>query len=162
MVNPAYIIFSTVDKIAENFLFTTISPIVGKANYEIIARVHFKLNSNSVSVQSNLRDGKLGLLYLTVSAAVYNTLSATVFILPVNPGATAIITDDATTAVIANKRRSFANATALFKQYEYDDKYLKQMLLGDFDEIFIRSLQTKYVEYLNLSTSDILNNLYSD
>ena len=105
MVNPAYIMPSTVDIIVENFPFPTIFPIVGEPNYKTIAEVHFKLNANSSLVQSNLRYGQLGLLYLTVSSSVYNTLSATVFIPSVNPGATAIIAAGATAAVITNKLR---------------------------------------------------------
>ena len=114
--------------------------------------MNFKLNANSALVQSNLGYGQLGILYLTVSPAVYNTLSTTVFIPTVNPGATSIITAGATVTVIANERRFFANATALFKQYDSADKFLKKMLLVAVDEMFVRSLQTKYVGYLNIST----------
>jgi len=39
-------------------------------------------------VQSNLGRGTKGLLYLTVSDTVYNTLSATPFNPPTNPSAT--------------------------------------------------------------------------
>ena len=134
-------------------------PIIGEPNYKTIAKVHFKLNENSALVQSNLGYGQLGLLYLTVSPDAYNTLSATIFIPPVNPGATAIITSGAT--VVANERRSFANATALFKQYDSSDKALKKMIIGAVDEMFVRFLQTKYIGYLNVSTCDILNYLYS-
>ena len=77
MVNTAYIMLSTFDKIVETFLFPTILPIVGEPNYETITKVNFKLNANSASVRSNLVDGKLCLLCLTVSLVVYNTLSAT-------------------------------------------------------------------------------------
>ena len=35
------------------------------------------------------------------------------------------------------------------------------MLLGAVEKMFVRSLQTKYVGYLNVSTRDILNHLYS-
>ena len=35
------------------------------------------------------------------------------------------------------------------------------MLLGAVNEMFVRSLQTKYVSYLNVSTRDIINHLYS-
>ena len=145
MVNPAYIMSSTGDKIVEYFPFPTILTILGEPNYKTIAEVHFKLNANFASVQYNLGDGKLGLLYLTVSPSIYNSLSATVFVPLVNPGATAIITAGSTAAVIANERRSFADAIALFKRYDSVNKSLKQMLLGAFDEIFVRSLQTKYV-----------------
>ena len=96
-----------------------------------------------------------------VSPDVYNTLSTTIFIPPVNPGATAIITAGANANVIANKHQSFVETTALFKQYGSADKSLKKMLLGAVDKMFVCSLQNKYVGYLNVSTRDILNHLYS-
>ena len=74
MVNPTYIMSSTVKKIVKHFLLTTILPMVGEPDYKTIAKVHLKLNENSVSVQSNLGDGQLGLHFLTVSPALYNTL----------------------------------------------------------------------------------------
>ena len=161
MFNPTYIMLSTVDKIVENSQFPTILPIVGKPNYKTISEVHFKLNANSASIQSNIGDGQLGLLFLMVSPAVYNTLSATAFVPPVNPGAAAIITTGATAAVIVNERCSFTDAATLFKQYDSANKSLKQIIFGAVDEMFVRSLQTKYVGYLNVSTRDILEHLYS-
>ena len=143
MVNPTYIMSSTVEKLIENIRFPTILPIIGKPNYKTIAGV----NANSASFQSNLGDGQLGLLFLTVSTAVYNTLSVTAFIPLINPGATAIIT----AVIIANENRSFTDATALFKQYYSANKSLKQMIIGAVDEMFVRTLQTKYVGYLNVS-----------
>ena len=124
--------------------------------------MNFKLNAKSSSVQSNLGYGQLGLLYLTVSPSVYNTLSATVFTPPVNPGATAIITPGATAADVSNERRSFADATALFKQYDSVNKALKQMLLKAVKKTFVCSLQTKYTGSLNVPTRNILNHLYSE
>ena len=58
---------SSIDKIVEGFLFQTIDPIVRAPNYEKIAEVHLKLNSNVAYVHSNLGNGTLGLLYLTLS-----------------------------------------------------------------------------------------------
>ena len=62
MVNPAYIKFSSIEKIVKNFPFLTILPIVGEHNYKTIAEVHFKVNENYAPVQSNIGDGQLGLL----------------------------------------------------------------------------------------------------
>ena len=36
------------------------------------------------------------------------------------------------------------------------------MIIGAVDKMFVRYLQTKYVEYLNISTRDIINHLYSE
>ena len=97
----------TIAKIVDGFPFPTIPPIVGVPNYEIIAELHMKLNSNSASVQSNLGDGTLGLLSLTVSDAVYNTLSNTPFVAPANPGAAPNIPDGSTGPAIVDIRFAF-------------------------------------------------------
>ena len=65
-------------KIVDRLLFPTIDLIFGTPDYESIADIHLKLNSNVASVQSNLGCGTLGLLFLTVSPAVYVTLSTIV------------------------------------------------------------------------------------
>ena len=89
-----------IDKIVDGFTSPTIPPIVGTPTYNTITEVNLKLNSNSASVQSNLGCGTLGLLQLTVSPAIYNTVLSTTFIVPVNPGSVPIILANATGAQI--------------------------------------------------------------
>lgn len=143
------------------FPFPTIDPIVGEPSYETIAEIHKKINANAASVQSNLGNGRLGHLALTVSDAIYNTLSATPFVPPPNPGAQAVIAVNTTAAATATIRHSFAESTALFKRYVAVDMVLKQILLGAIDEMFVRALHTQYVGYLNVTTRDILDHLYT-
>ena len=50
----------------------------------------------------------------------------------------------------------------MFKQYDLTYKALNKMLLGAVDKMFVRSLHTKYVGYLNVSMRDILAHLYSN
>ena len=69
-----------------------------------------------------------------VSQSVHNTLSATAFIPLVEHGAIAVITAGGTAAVITSDRQTFTDATTLFKQYNYSEKSLKQMLLGDVEK----------------------------
>ena len=76
---------SSIDKIVESFTFPTISPIIGVSNYASILEMHTKINSNAVSVQSNLGCGTLNFLYITVFLAVYATLSTSIFVVLVNP-----------------------------------------------------------------------------
>jgi len=152
---------SLVDSIVEGFPFPTVNPIVGEPNYESIAALHQQLNANAASVQSHLGNGVLGLLYLTVSPAVYANLSAVPFLPPVNPGPTPIIPDRSTVPTTSTIRARFIEETDVFKQYSTTDKALKQLLVGAVDEMFIRSLQTKYLGYLNVSTREILDHLYA-
>ena len=152
---------STIDSIVNGFPFPTVHPIIGEPNYESIAALHLQLNANAASVSSHLGNGVLGLLYLTVSPAVYATLSAVPFVPPINPGPTPIIPPGSTGPQIANIRATFVEDTDLFKQYSTTDKALKQLLIAAVEEMFIRCLQTKYLGYLNVSTRDILDHLYA-
>ena len=81
---------TSIDKIVDGFPFPTIPPIVGTPTFNTIAEVNLKLNSNSSSIQSNLGCGTLGLLQLTVSPSIYNTLSVTPFVVPVKSGSVPI------------------------------------------------------------------------
>ena len=87
---------STIDKIMDIFPFPTITPIVRSPTYETISELHMKLNSNAASMQSNLENDAIGLLYTTVSLTVYTTLLAKPFVVPVNPGSEPIIPDGST------------------------------------------------------------------
>ena len=64
---------SLIKKTVDIFPFPTINPIVRTPDYESIADIDLGLNSNAVSVQSNLGCRTLGLLILTVFPAVYAT-----------------------------------------------------------------------------------------
>ena len=75
---------SSIEKIRESFPFLSVDPIVGQPTYESIKNLHKKLNANAASIHSHLGNGKLGLLYLTVTEEVYNTLSDVEFMPPVN------------------------------------------------------------------------------
>ena len=152
---------TAIDKIVDNFPHPNISPIVGQPTYETLAQLHLQLNSNAASVHSNLGNGQLGLLQLTVSEAVYNTLSATPFIRPTNPGASVTIPQGSTGAVITELNRAHDAATHLFSQYDAVDKALKQQIVGAVDAMFLRTLRSKYVGYQNSSTRDILDHLYA-
>ena len=131
---------STLDCIIESFPHPTIMPIVGQPTYETLAEVHLKLNTNAASVQSHLGNGLLGLLYLTVSPAVYNTQSANVFIPPANPGPIPTILNISTGPQIADIRRQHDIATAFYKHYDATDKALKSLFISAVNDTYIRSL----------------------
>ena len=152
---------SSIDKIVEGFPSRMIDPIVRAPNYKKIAKVHLKLNLNAASVHSNLINGTLGLLYQNLSPAVYSTLSATTFVVPVNPGADPVIPTGSTTPQKYDLRYSFTAAKNIFTEYDRTDKSLRQQLLLSIDEMFVRSLRHKVIGYGNTTTREILDNLYS-
>ena len=68
-----------------------IDPIVGAPTYENIYDVYLKLNSNAASIHSNIGNGTLCLLYLTLSPSIYATLSAIPPDVLANPGSALVI-----------------------------------------------------------------------
>jgi len=75
-----------------------------------------ELNSNSASIHSNLGDGQLGHLYLTISPTVYATLSAQEFLVPENPGAIPHIPDTATSRQATDARATHTEEKRIFNQ----------------------------------------------
>ena len=152
---------TSIDKIVDGFTFPKIPPIVGTPTYNTITEVNLKLNSNATSVQSNLDCGTLGILQLTVLPALYNTLSVTAFVVPVNPGSSPDIPANSTGSQITKLRYSFDTSAALFNEYDRTDKALRKILLTTIDEMFIQYLRHKYVGYGLTSTCTILDHLYT-
>ena len=145
----------------DGFPFPTIDPIVGTPDYESIADIHIKLNSNATSVQSNLGCGTLGLLFLNISPAVYATLSTIVFFPPVNPGPKPNIPTGTSGAAISNLRYHHTESTKIFTNDENTDKALRQILLASTDELYVRSLRHKCIGYGKTTTWALLNHLYA-
>ena len=152
---------SSIDKIFEGFPFPTISPIIGVPNYSSISEMHMKWNSNAVSVQSNLGCGTLRLLYLTVSPAVYATLSASIFVVPVNPGSEPVIPKHSTGPQIADISYAYHVANTLFNEYDRTDKALRKIMLASVKEIYVRSLRHRYAGYGQTNTQKLLAHLYA-
>ena len=152
-------IVTKIEYIVTELPFPTVLPIVREHNHESIAALHRQLNAKLAYIQSTIVNGLLGLLPLTVSSAVYDTLSATVFVPPVNPDSSPLITDGSTGPQVSNIHFAFNAKTKLFKDYDLSEKYLKQPLLGAVDEMFFWIIQTKYIGYLNVTTCQIIDHL---
>ena len=152
---------SALDKVVELFPHPTVQPIVGQPSYESIAELELKLNTNAASVHSNRGDGKLGLLFLTVKPAVYNTQSMVPFNPPTNPGQNPTIAAGSTGPQISEIRRQHKELMEEFNQYLQTDRALKGILIAAVDEAYIRSLRDKYIGYANVTTLDMLTHIYA-
>jgi len=151
-----------IDSIVDNFSHTSIDPIVGQPNYKSLAEVHLNLNTNAASVRSHLGDGRLGLLYLTVTPAVYNTQSNIPFMPPTNLGPTLMIPNNAISHQINEINCQFNRATELYKEYNDTNKALKSFLISAVDDLYIRALKDKYIGYANVTTLQMLTHLYAN
>ena len=152
---------STINKILEGFPFPRIALIVGPPNFETISELHMKLNSNVASIQSNLGDSALDLLYLAVSQTIYTTLSTPPFIVSVIPGSEPIIPNGSTGSNIADLRYAFQLANYILTEYNWTDKALHQILLASFDKLYVWSLCHCYIRYGQTTTCQLLDHLYA-
>ena len=113
-----------IDKIIEGFPHPTITPIVGIPSYESITEVHIKLNSKAASLHSKLGNGALGLLALTVTPAVYDTLAGVLFVAPINLGQTFVIPPGSSGQQITALDAAHQIQVRIWKEYLAVDKVL--------------------------------------
>jgi hypothetical protein len=146
------------DNPIKGFPHPTIPAVIGIPTYEPITEVNLQLNANAASVHSNLGDGVHGLLTLTINPAVYNTLSAIVFI---TPGAQPIVPAGATVAQINGLTCQHIEANRIWKEFLATDKALKQQLLAVVNDMYYRTLHNRITGYANATTLHILTHLYA-
>lgn len=139
----------------------TIDPIIGLPAYDSISTVHLQLNQNAASVDSHLGDGINGLLPLTVSTEVYDTISNTPFAFPTNPGPNPIVQPTGTEHQIKEAYRVHSENTRIWREFQATDKSLKQLLLGAVDDIYTSSLKHRVTGYANVSTRQLIAHLYT-
>ena len=139
----------------------SLTPIIGLPTYAAIAELHLLLNQNAASVDSDLGGGQHGHLALTVSAAVYATISAIPFVAPINPGPHPIQAPGATAAQIAEANRIHDATLRVWRQYQATDKALKQLLLQAVDPVYVQPLRNRLTGFATVSTRTILDHLYA-
>jgi hypothetical protein len=155
MANPAD------TKILENNPHKTLPPIAGQPAYEASKELLLKLNKNAVKVHSNLSDGLLGYLGVTVTPAIYNTVPAQLFVIPPNPGTVPVFPDDLTGGPqIANIREIFTEESIAFKKYVDDCNAISALILKVIGPVYLATLHLPYVGIGNCTLLQILAHLY--
>jgi hypothetical protein len=149
-------------KISDNFPHRNLPPIVGQPNYESIKELHMKLNENAVKVHSYLGNGLLGYLGVTVTPAIYNTLSAQPFVIPINPGPAPIFPVAATGPQIHNIRVVFKEEATAFKKYMDVCNALSAIILEVIDPVYLATLRLPYVGFGTRTPQQLLAHLYTN
>jgi hypothetical protein len=149
-------------KITEHFPHKTIPPIVGQPTYEAIKELHLKLNENALKVHSNLGNGMLGFLGVTVTPAIYNTLLAQLFIIPPNSGTAPVFPDHSTGPHITNIRTAFKDDFTAFKKYEDMCNAISAIILEVMDPVYLATLRLPYIGIGIRTPLQILAHLYTN
>jgi len=134
-------------------------PIHGPPSFATIKEMNMMLNANAASVHSNLGDGTLGYLYLTVTDEVYNTLSDVPFMEPANPGMLPDIPRNTSTRQATNLQRAFNENRRRFNEYNTTVKALKQQILTAVNDIYIIALKHPISAYSAVTTKQLLAHL---
>ena len=153
---------TTVNKIAECFTFPTFARIGGQPTHKIINKVNCYLNANTASVQSDLGGGAHGHLALAIIPAILDTLSATLVVIPLNPGLTPEIPANSTAAQIKSIRLDHTMTTELFIKYDNTDKAIKQQLVRAIDPLYFKAIRNKYVGFGAQTCLTMLQHLYTN
>jgi hypothetical protein len=149
-------------KITDNSPHKHVTPIVEQPTYKTIKELHLKLNENSVKVHSNLGNGSLGYLGVTVSPDIYNTLSATPFVAPLNPGNAPVFPEGSQGPQIANIRTVFTDATAAFNKYNAVCNAISALIIEAIDPMYLATLRLPYVGLGSRTPLELLSHLYAN
>ena len=122
------------DKIVGRFPHPTVMAIVREPSYKILAEVHFQLNTNAASMHFHFGNGRLGLLYLTVTPAMYNMKSAMTFVLPENLGSEPTELEGSTGLKIVYIKQTYRHKSMLFKEFDDKSKAIKTLLVSAINE----------------------------
>jgi len=150
----------SIDAIIDAFPHPSLTAIEGVPTFASIRHMQVELNANAASIQTNLGDGQLGLLFLTVTQAVYDTLTDTPFDVPENPGPVPRVPNAANSRQAADIRATHAENKREFNQYVATDKALKQQIIQAVGDLYLRSLKHRITGYANVTTREILDHLY--
>jgi hypothetical protein len=148
--------------ITDHFPHKHVTPIVGQPTYETLRELHLKLNENAVKVHSNLGNGALGYLGVTVSPAIYDTLSATPFVTPVNPGNAPVFPEGAQGPQITNIRTVFTDATTAFNRYNAVCNAISALIVEAIDPMYLATLRLPYVGLGTRTPLELLAHLYAN
>ena len=138
--------------IVETFPHPTLSKIEGIPTFDSINDFQIKLNANAALIQSDLGNGRIGLLYLTVTTGIYNNLSDTPFIEPANPGQVPIVPPGTNATGATHIQRLFDEDRRVFQQYHNTNNALKSQLIASIDEMYIKALRNRITGYAQTTT----------
>ena len=119
------------------------------------------LSLKAASFHSNLGDGMNKLLSLTITAAVYATVSAIAFVVPANLGPQPAILPVTTGSQISELVRQHKELLQMWKDPLNMDKALHQQLLVIFDNMYLKALHNRMTGFANFTTMQLIRHLYT-
>jgi hypothetical protein len=150
---------TTVEQMVDSFAMPTILPIVGTPSYKSLSTVFRMLSANATSIPCPLGNGQLGWLRITITEALYNSLSNTPFDLPINPGYAPNLPAFPTANQVSIIQATHKEQVRLWNEYNTIDRALKQQLTGAIDAKFIAAIRNRLTGFSTLTTRRIMEHL---
>ena len=146
----------------QGFPYRTLDHTIGIPTYDTIVELHRKINTNSVSVQSNIGGGAHDHLSLSITLAVCSTLSTVLYATPPNSGTNVTILLDAIGPQSSSIRTQFEDNTALFNKCQITDKALKQQIVAAIEAVCLKAIRNKYTVFGNQTCITMLQHMYNN
>jgi hypothetical protein len=87
------------------------------------------------------------------------SITADVFLVPDNPGASAEVVAGMTAGVIAELKRLHQKATQVYCTYHNGDRTIKKIILEAFNDAYLNALSDELVGYAKCTSHDLLTHL---
>ena len=142
----------------KSFPKPVLTKISGKPSYDTLKIVKDELSKNAASIQTELGGGNHRYLALTVSPAVYATLSEIVFVAPTLPSPVA--TTGMTGPQILAANRAYDANKKKFKEYNALQNALKKQLVIAVEDIYLKAIAKPYIKFGNCTISNMLTHFF--
>jgi hypothetical protein len=150
---------STPYELIAGFPHSSLLKVAGEPMFQDLQFIRRLLNTNAMSVSSCVGGGRHIHLGRTMTNEEYFSITADVFPVPENPGASAEVVAGMTAAVIAELTGLHQEATQVYRTYHSVDRAIKKMILEAFDDAYLNALSDEVVCYANCTSLDLLTHL---
>ena len=146
-------------KLKEAFHHLLLTPIIGRPKYGSISTLFEQTCENAATVDSDLGGGNHGLTGLMVTPPVYETMSNTPFIAPLNPGPIPNIVN-LTDVQARHATLMHTNAMTEHRKVQTFINIAHAMIIQAVPQQYIDNLKQPIVGYRNRSIQEIFLYLY--
>jgi hypothetical protein len=150
---------STPNELITGFPHISLLKVTGEPTFRDLKITRRYIKTNAMSVSSYEGGGRHRHLCLIMTNEEYFALSTDVITAPENPGATPVITNNATSAQITEANRAHKEATRVYHTYNNVDQAFKKLIIDAFEDQFLNALLDEVFGYANRTSLDLLTHL---